>query len=133
MNDEASNFAHAKHLKFEGLVRVGLSALSFDKHRALSSKNVKRLQKIYRIEGCQRLDDSNFVDALVTKEQLTQASHIQPLAFQQHPPKEWNACPIINIKSLSCLTGLHRVEAAKEFLDANDQWWVARIYTNGKA
>lgn len=131
MSDEAFNFAHAKHLNFEGFARIRLSTLSFDKHRFLSSKNVKRLQKIYGVEGCQRLDDRNFVDVLVTKERLNQTLLAQPSAIQQLPPENWNTCPIIDIDSLSCLTGLHRIEAAKRYLDANEQWWVARIYTNG--
>jgi hypothetical protein len=33
---------------------------------------------------------------------------------------------------VDCLLGLHRIEAAKTFLDDNDQWWVVRLFTKGK-
>ena len=75
------NFAGQKHLKFRGLARVDFGALRFDPDRALSTQNIKRLQRIYKLEGCQRQDDRNFIDALVDDEQFEEISRQQLLAF----------------------------------------------------
>jgi hypothetical protein len=31
-------------------------------------------------------------------------------------------------RPIRCLNGLHRIQAAKDYLDRNDQWWVVRLY-----
>jgi hypothetical protein len=125
------NFAGQKHLKFRGLARIEFSALQFDPDRALSVQNIKRLQRIYKLEGCQRQDDRNFVDALIDDAQFEEISRQQPLAFQTVPPQVWNTAPIIDNVKLRCLTGQHRIKAADEYFDANDRWWVARLYCDG--
>jgi hypothetical protein len=125
------NFAGQKHLKFRGLARIEFGGLRFDSERALSTQNIKRLQRIYKLEGCQRQDDRNFVDALIDNEQFEEISRQQPLAFQTVPPQAWSAAPIVNNVKLRCLTGQHRIKAADGYLDANDRWWIARLYSSG--
>lgn len=133
MSEGVANFAGTKHLKFQGFARVDLKTLSFDYSRALSGRNVKRLQKIFQLEGCQRQDDRNFVDALISKEQLQRVLATQPLALQKEPIQEWKGQPLLIASQLSCLTGQHRIKAAQQHLDTNDCWWIARVFTEGES
>lgn len=127
MDDEVTNFASAKQRQFRGLARVRLSDLQFDANNTISPQNVSRLSKIFQIEGCQRLDERNYIDVVVTDNQISAA---RPECFQNVPPQAWQSTPILGIGPLECLTGQHRVRAAERYLDANDQWWIARVYAN---
>lgn len=133
MSEGVANFAGTKHLKFRGFARVDLTTLSFDHSRALSIRNVKRLQKIFELEGCQRQDDRNFVDALISEEQLQCVLVKQPLALQKEPIQKWEGQPILIASQLSCLTGQHRIKAAQQHLDTNDCWWIARMFTDSES
>lgn len=125
--DEVTNFAYAKHREFRGLARVGLSDLQFDEDHTIFPQNVHRLNKIFQIEGCQRLDERNYIDVVATDSQLYT---VQPGCLQDAPPKAWGSSPVLGVGPLKCLTGQHRVRAAQKYLDANDQWWVARVYSD---
>jgi hypothetical protein len=126
--DEVANFASAKHRQFRGLARVRLGDLQFDGNHTTSQQNVKRLDKIFQIEGCQRLDERNYIDVVATNNQICAT---QPECLQDAPPLAWQSSPVLCIGPLRCLTGRHRVLAAQKYLDSNDQWWVARIYSDG--
>ncbi|CAI6337035.1 unnamed protein product [Periconia digitata] len=120
-----------------GLARVHLRSLDFShnltqqKHREISKKNVDRLRNIFSRNGCLRLQEENFINATVDAESLgdamanakiTQASLLQLRAGSD--------LPLLSFRHLQCLSGAHRIEAAKEFLDGNDQWWVVRLFSN---
>ncbi|PVH95424.1 hypothetical protein DM02DRAFT_690214, partial [Periconia macrospinosa] len=122
---------------YRGLARVHLSSLDFshslaqEKHREISKKNVERLRKIFLKNGCLRLQEENFINAAVDAESLgdaigeaktTQANLLQLRAGSD--------LPLLPFTNLHCLSGAHRIEAAKEFLDDNDQWWVVRLFSN---
>ena len=124
---ETANFAAAKHWQFKGQARVRLGDLRFDENNTISPQNVNRLNKIFQIEGCQRSDERNYVDVVVTDDQLHRA---RTECLQDAPPEVWQLSPVLGVGPLRCLTGQHRVRAAQKYLDANDQWWVARVYSD---
>ena len=123
--------------RFRGLARVHLKTLDFQYalstgHRDVSDRIVHRLLDVFRLEGCKRSEVRNFVKAKVDQEELDAALASQELDLPQKPPEDWEAIPILALPSLDCLNGLHRVLAARQHLDGNDQWWVAKLYTSGR-
>ena len=135
MNDE-SGLSHNESLQFRGLARVDLATLNFEHassrgHRDSSEPNVKRLINIFRKDRCRRCEAANFVKVRVNQEQLDAVLASQNLHLPQQPPKDWKAFPVLNLPSIDCLNGLHRVLPARQYLDKNDQWWVARVYIGG--
>ena len=134
---DGGSLSYEESLRFRGLARVHLKALNFDHalfkdHRKPSAKNISRLVRVFRQEGCNRSDESNFVKAQVNHKDLDAALASQNLTLSRQPPKSWRTIPILNLQSIDCLNGLYRVLAAREFLNKNDRWWIARLYTDGK-
>jgi hypothetical protein len=83
MSDGVS-LSHEESLWFRGLARVDLAALNFDHalfkgHRKPLAKNVSRLVDVFRQEGCNRSDESNFVKAQVNHRDLDAALASQDL------------------------------------------------------
>ena len=135
-NMSKESLSHEESLRFRGLARVDLDTLKFDfasshGHRDTWDKNVKRLVNVFRTEGCKRDETANFVKVRVNQGQLDASFASQSTILPQQPPKDWKACPVLQLPSIDCLNGHHRVLAARQYLDRNDQWWVARVYTEG--
>lgn len=132
---EGRNIAHERNLAFQGFAKVGLDALQFkhDSHRGLDNRNVTRLRKIFELEGCQRFDELHFVDVVVPKSSLErhQNSTAGPVLSPQ-PASHWLNAPVLDLGQLECLSGLHRIQAALQYLQPNDRWWLARVYSDGK-
>ncbi|KAK3672623.1 hypothetical protein LTR78_007435 [Recurvomyces mirabilis] len=114
--------------RFLGYARVALSALHFNQqsdlgHRNVSDRNVSRILRIFKIEGCQRKDENHFLTGIVDgAEDLREALTSAPSAYEQ--------LPVLPHCRVECLNGLHRILAAREHLDQNDQWWIVRLYTS---
>ena len=124
---------------YRGIAKVKLEALNFDhpltrkKHRKVSQKNVNRLGKIFSQGGCFRLQQENFVNAVIDDAALeTSLSSIGLTEDTFLRLREGEPLPCLNINNVDCLSGLHRIEAAREFLDDNDQWWVVRFFSKGR-
>lgn len=135
---DGRSLCHDESLRFCGIARVDLDTLNFENassegRRETSARNVARLVNIFRIEGCKRSEAGNFVKAKVNQHQLDAALASQNLSLPQQPPEDWRAYPILKLRSVDCLNGLHRLLAARLYLNENDQWWIARLYTEGKA
>ncbi|KAI9717976.1 MAG: hypothetical protein M1828_007012 [Chrysothrix sp. TS-e1954] len=122
---------------FRGVARVSISTLSFHGHfpsvpRELSSKVLTRLQHVFRIEGCRRLDEENQIPALVTAQHLSTGLAEAGLTSEQLTEIYTNTGqpPFLSIPTVHCLHGLHRVQAAQRFLHAEeDQWWTVKLYS----
>lgn len=132
---EDEELSKVKAACFRGLARVQLHALHFDhplverKHRSISQKNVRRLQRVFGEVGCLRLQEENYINAVVDDASLDKAlslSRDELLCL-----REGQELPLLDVH-VDCLSGLHRIEAAKAILDNNDQWWVVRLFTKGK-
>ena len=120
---------------YRGLARIPLELLDFSneivkkKHRSLSLKNVARVGKIFARVGCQRLEATNFINGVVSEAALNDAlSSSQANVEQLLCAREGDELPLLNLR-VDCLSGLHRIEAAKSFLHDNDQWWVVRLFS----
>lgn len=119
-----------------GIARVYLPALNFshtlvqDKHRAVSPSNVARLVKIFERNGCMRLQEENVVHAVIRDEVLASALLEHHLTHEEFRDLHWaQDAPLLNISEVQCLSGLHRIEAAREHLDDNDKWWTVRLFS----
>ncbi|KAF2105294.1 hypothetical protein BDV96DRAFT_592750 [Lophiotrema nucula] len=86
----------------------------------------KRLEKI----GCLRLQEGNFINAFVDDACLDDAAARSQVSRNKlFGLREGQELPLLHPLSVECLSGLHRIEAAKEFLDENDQWWTVRLFS----
>jgi hypothetical protein len=124
---------------YRGISKVSLDAINFDhplvkkKVRPWSPKNVRRLEKIFRQSGCKRGEEENFINAIIDDTALEIAlGHTGTSIDAFHRLRESDTLPYLNLQSVDCLSGQHRVAAAKRFLDPNDQWWVVRFFSKGK-
>lgn len=115
---------------FRGYAKVELEDLVFQQTvRTFDKKNVKRLVRIFKLEGCMREEVGNEIAAMinstdlqtalsqsdVTQEQLFSLSETPRLLLPQN-------CHIV------CLYGQHRIEAAKKTLEPENQWWRITLY-----
>jgi hypothetical protein len=123
---------------FRGVVRLKLEALNFDhplvkrKHRKISKKNTRRLERIFGQVGCLRTQEENYINAIVDDASLDDALALSETSRDDLlSAHEGQRLPLLAL-GVDCLSGLHRVEAAKTFLDDNDQWWAVRLFSSGK-
>ena len=89
---DGSSLSHEESLEFCGLARVNLDALNFEhasfgEHREPSAKNVARLVHVFRVEGCKRLDEGNFVKAQVNRQDLDAAVASEHVTLPPTPAK----------------------------------------------
>jgi len=120
---------------YKGRAKVQIRWLSFDDWvrgtRPLDPKNVARLVKIFNLEGCFRREPEHYVPALISPKALdvalTQANCNAGELFAV--TEEPVSLELSN--SLICLHGRHRLEAAKQYLDTEDKWWVVDLYSDG--
>lgn len=129
-NDVSMDIAQERHRQFRGLARVRLNNLEFTnvldqaKHRPLSPRNVARLRHVFTLEGCQRYEEANFISGLIEVDDNDSATPLQP--------PDVSLIPLLEPRTpIRCLNGLHRIRAAQEYLDANDQWWIVKLYSEG--
>lgn len=105
-----------------GAAKIFLEHL-FCSTRELDSKNVTRLQNVFRNLGCRRLEPNNRVPVLITQEQFDHISR-----ENGNPDFESSDPPILrtNIR-LECLHGMHRLAAGRNFLRGAERWWCADL------
>ncbi|KZM26577.1 hypothetical protein ST47_g2216 [Ascochyta rabiei] len=115
---------------YRGVVKVPLHTLDFnhplviDKHRKLSEQNVQRLERIFERNGCLRLQEENVINAIVHDDELPSLLSFSAATAEQLRQIAWaRDAPTLDLGNLRCLSGFHRIEAAKRYLDENDKWW----------
>jgi hypothetical protein len=126
-----------KSASYLGSAKVRLSNLRFDSDlqtscRAINESNVTRLEAVFALEGCLRLEPDHHVPAIIPAEILSKA-----LADADLTPAELLTLkepPFLDISDnfLLCLHGQHRIEAARRFLGSYDDWWVTDLYSEGR-
>jgi hypothetical protein len=133
------DFAAKKLTCYRGIARVPLHALNFghrfvvDKHRDLSHENVARLEKIYKQVGCFRLQEENVINAVIEDDDLDAALSLQGMSLDDMRNLRWpQDAPSLHLENVQCLSGMHRIEAARHFLDENDKWWIVRLFSYSK-
>ena len=121
-----------KQRSFRGKAKVRITKLKFDDERIscqpLRPDNVSRLVKIFSLEGCFRLDPEHHVPCLISEHILNTSLHNSGL--NPEDLLEPGEPPSLNLgeHSLLCLHGRHRIEAAKQFLEPFEEWWIVDLY-----
>ncbi|KAL6712964.1 hypothetical protein ACLMJK_009519 [Lecanora helva] len=129
---------HESQANYRGTVRIDISYLQLD-HSLLSQRcqylrpeNVQRLQNIFAVEGCHRLDPAHHVAALVSQEELDtllacsnlSEATLTHTSHAEGPPKaRLNAGTRLRI-----LHGRHRLEAARRYFSPFEAWWTVDLY-----
>jgi hypothetical protein len=120
---------------YRGIVKAPLDALDFDhpfvvgQRRDISEQNIQRLERIFERNGCLRLQEENVINAVVLDEDLPVLSALTPEQLRQIA---WaRDAPTLSSGKLTCISGLHRIEAAKRHLNENDKWWPVRLFSAG--
>jgi hypothetical protein len=132
------DFAAKKLLCYRGIARLPLHALKYEhkivqeKHRKISHENVIRLEKKYEQVGCERLQEENVINAIVKDGDLIAALSTHGMSLDEMRHLRWpQDAPALQIEDVQCLSGIHRIEAARHFLDENDKWWIVRLFSYG--
>ena len=117
-----------KSRTFCGSFKIPLSKLKHedipDNPRQLDPRNVANLLEKFVLEDCNRLDPEHYVSALIRRADLPQGSQTKDNPFKepQHFDPQY---------PLLCVHGKHRLEAARQFLAGDEEWWVADLYSDG--
>jgi hypothetical protein len=136
------SYVAQKAISFLGFARVSLDQINFEDalrlnegHRSLSERDVERLLSVFSLEGCIREEERNFIEGLVSEERLDEAlaktgtSKESFMSRSRLPPQHPDKFLHLRFdKPIQCNDGLHRVSAAKRFLDNNDRWWIVKLY-----
>jgi hypothetical protein len=132
------DFAAEKLMCYRGIARLPLHALRFehrivlDRHRDLSHENVIRLERIYKQVGCSRLQEENVINAVVGDDDLVAALSLHGMSLDDMRNLRWpQDAPALPLKNVQCLSGMHRIEAARRFLNESDKWWIVRLFSYG--
>ncbi|CRK11298.1 hypothetical protein BN1708_010103 [Verticillium longisporum] len=112
--------------KLQGTAKVALDSLSFDPLDQPDRDNVERLVKMFRIEGCNRLNPLHFVSGTVSADVLqTSLAYSNLTADDLRAPTP----PTLRLPPgalIECLHGKHRVTALRES-KCFYPWWPVRF------
>ena len=99
--------------------------------RPLDPKNVARLVKIFNLEGCFRWESEHYVPALINPKALYKALTAANRTAEDLFAVTEEPVSLELSDSLICLHKRHCLEAAKQYLETKDKWWVVDLYLNG--
>ncbi|MCJ1473162.1 hypothetical protein MMC13_001813 [Lambiella insularis] len=123
---------------YYGKVKLPLLHLQYENDsitgtRPLDPQNVKRLRKIYELEGCHRLEPEHHVPVLIERSVLEGALSATNLQIPQlRESQEPRPLHLGSDVRLTCLYGKHRLEAAKQHFEPCEKWWIVDLYSHGK-
>ena len=134
-DEEEGQRLNTKREHFLGSAKIFLEHLHFQKDKGeynLDQKNVARLQKVFELEGCLRLNPEHHVPVLIDLETLEQSLDQSQIRrgelFTSVIPPEL-ILPRNHV--VLCLHGRHRIAAARNLLLASDRWWTVDLYSQG--
>ena len=129
-----------KHSSFRGSAKIHLRHLQFNELEQrmlrgdfhLDQKNVARLNKIFEIQDCLRLESDHHVPAMISEKLLQLSIRASGLSnggelLDRRIPPTLQLPPTT---SLQCLHGRHRIAAARNFLLPDDKWWIVNLYSD---
>lgn len=122
---------------FLGVARLPINNLNFEHeifkkhHRPVSEKILTRLRSVFQREGFLRSKSKNWIDAVVEPQKLLSAL-AQCGKTRDDISSEKKDLPILDLGTVDCLQGVHRILAAADGLNPNDQWWTVRLYSRGE-
>ncbi|KAK3207311.1 hypothetical protein GRF29_103g513895 [Pseudopithomyces chartarum] len=72
----------------------------------------------------------NFINAVVDDASLDDAVAVSQVSRNELLClREGQELPLLHLRRVECLSGRHRIGAAKAFLDENDHWWTVRLFS----
>ena len=130
--------AAERRLKYRGTAIIRLESLHFpcDATRELNRKNVDRLKKCFRKEGCRRLEVENHIPATIDESRLQEAVTASGFRSNDLLTNQREGYPELKLPPsyrLTCLHGQHRIQAAREVLAQRNAWWAVDLYVTGRA
>jgi hypothetical protein len=130
-----TQIAAERRLKFWGTAKVNLDEICFNSqsNRQIDRKNVDRLCRIFREEGCRNLALAHHIPAIVPPERLAatlRRANVSRHALLTNPESEM---PHLRFQpgQLQGLHGRHRIATGLEVLSPAHRWWAVDIYSDG--
>ena len=132
---EESRREAERRLKYVGAARVRLDVLRLfwdgtNVRREPNSQHVEILAESFRAGGCHRLELRNHIPGKISQDCLDSALRDSNVSAHQL----LNDIPELSFPAdykLDYLHGLHRIEAARDFLSETDKWWTVDLYLSG--
>lgn len=131
---EDAKFEAERRLKHRGTAKVALDAIHLPEEP--DRRQVERLKEIFHRGGCRPEHIVNHVLLLIdqpTLENALRASGFPATALLHNVNAGYRELYVPHNCQLVCLHGKHRIQAAREYLSAQHQWWVADLYLAGES
>ena len=134
MTAQSEHVSREKIKSFCGSAKIWICKLQpedmYINPRQLDPKNVARLKNVYQLEGCHRFEPEHHIPVITKINVLEQA--LQRANISMSRIKSLDEPTFLEFDdNLTYLHGRHRLEAAKEFLPPDENWWIADFYLEG--
>lgn len=122
-----------RHLKCHGIAKVTIDALVFgpdDESRDVNVdlKKVGRLKRIFKLEGCDRLNRNHYIPGEISHDVLREAMERSNLNTEDlHSACEPRMLHLPPSAIIRCAYGKSRIKALEEFSHF-DRWWTIELY-----
>jgi hypothetical protein len=135
-SEQERKLAEDREENFRGTVCISLRRLRFEPEysRDVDKKNVERLKRIFARQGCLRLSLTNHVPAIINERDLKAALQCSGRTLEDLLNSAQDAPPKLTLPPgymLECLHGQHRILAARETLEPQEEWWAVDLYLSG--
>ncbi|KAH2152563.1 hypothetical protein V6Z77_007134 [Aspergillus fumigatus] len=128
-----SVLATERHHAFLGTAKVQLRHIDIGPKGRLDRARVRRLRRVFRVNGIYPLQRENHVEVVICQSDLEQTLDQNGLTLQEFRAKDPDSYPTLDFtgRPLRCLHGKHRIQAARDVLPSFRRWWIADFYTEG--
>ncbi|KAF4446077.1 hypothetical protein FALBO_17112 [Fusarium albosuccineum] len=124
-----------KNTKFQGIVKVFIEDLVFAPDFTpcdynVSSAKVSRLKRIFKTEGCNRSDPSNFITGTIAPDVLEEAMRLSNLTSDDFQDRE--ELPVLYLprfQYIRCAYGRSRVKALSD-MSRLGRWWTIELHSD---
>ncbi|KAJ5644237.1 uncharacterized protein N7484_006744 [Penicillium longicatenatum] len=133
--DHELALALERHSKYIGTAKVSLDQLRFVPALpdGIDSRKSERLQEIFKIGQCARLDVQNHIPAIISHDAIEGSLAFSGITRADLLNASSDRPPLLNFPNgqLKALHGRHRIEAASKALFPDDRWWTVDLYLDG--
>jgi len=112
-----------------GTYRVRLENIKIPDIAADRVTNVRRLKRVFKVQGCLRNDPQNYITAIISEEVFRRRTrdNARESTTVVPPPK----LLLASEEEVACIHGKCTIKAASQILHGRDRWWVVRLYPTG--